>query len=192
MTIVEKLRCDQCVRGIDDARIGLTELHLGQDLLDVVLVRDHVGEDVLLENRAVVGIQSVEYLDECNCPTGTASSARTSLRPGRARSCKRLALHPGCRRQNDDELVGHEGPGCTRSYQSGGGDRVHLFPVSRGEHIGLRALFQLCTKVLRSAEVENNLYSRMRGLKGQADLVKRIDERRRGEHGQIDGLCGPV
>ncbi len=99
------------------------------------------------------------------CPTGTALSARSSLRPGLARSCKvakpaGLALGKITTRRFLTKVWASAW--LTRFGGDGGS---HVFGAGAGENICGYPLIQLLGQLLRAGKTKSNLYAGVLGFK---------------------------
>ena len=159
------------VGGVDDAGVGLTGGHLGDDALDV-LPRATAGVTVTpAAVKHLLGVLADRHLgcagDERDAGLGQVGDARDALRVARA--------------DDDLQLVGGEDHRLA-GVAAGVGELRHVGLVGRGEHVGRRALLICVTSADEAAKLNVTLASGLAALNAVPISLKAVGERRGGEH----------
>ena len=155
LQLVAHLRRD--VGGVDDARVGFAELHLGHDLAHVVFPRDDVAFDLGLEVGAVgrVGNGLVQHrgrvLADRHTRLGGDELHAVVGEVFHGRDLGRVVLGG----DQDQAVAGEDLIGAGDGVGLPG--VVHLRLVGAGEDVGARALFELGAQLARGAEVERDV-----------------------------------
>src|SRR6266508_843823 len=133
---------------VDDAGVGLTQEHLLDDSLHVLLVRHEVGQCPLLDAR--VRQDSPRVITR-----GSPDGGQDQLDAGPSQVVERSDMGRVIRRDDDRQLVPGEldlvrDPGAVRP------DLVHVFRAGRSEDVGWPAFQDLGGQPVRRPETESN------------------------------------